>query len=520
MELSEALLTFAPGKNLPLSEAETMSQKATRQNRNDDNGNSYRGILKGISLFGGVKVFEILINLVRGKFVALILGPEGMGVNSIFSTSATTMTQISSLGLNLAIVKETAAAKSSPETLRIIAGVALRLTLLTALAGALLCLLFSSWLSRLSFGTDSYSWQFMLLGAAVALMVANGSRLSLLQGLHEVKRLSKASLVGSVTGLVAGVPLYYFFGLHGIVPAIIILSLSMYIFYTFNLQKSGVRFDAIGISLRGHGPLVRKLLGLGVVLVAGDVILNLCNYLLIIFVREQGSLDTVGLFQASASVTNQMASVVFAAMAMDYFPRLSALADDNASMIQAVNRQTEMITWVLLPLSMILVVAAPLVIQLLFSSKFESAIPLLRLMSVGILLKALSYPMGYITLVKDNRKLYFWMECIFANLLTLTALGGGYLLFGLDGLGWGMIVEQSVILLLYYVVNHRLYGYRPSPEALKAFAAAIPIAMIAVAGCLVDSDLWGNILRQVAAQAAAILAVINLIRLFRKRERE
>lgn len=490
----------------------------TEQKPNEENGNSYRGILKGISLFGGVKVFEILINLVRGKFVALILGPEGMGVNSIFSTSATTLTQISSLGLNLAIVKETAAAKSSPAALEVIAGVALRLTAITALAGAMICVFCSSWLSRLSFGTDSYSWQFMLLGIAVALMVAGGSRLSLLQGLHEIKRLSKASLVGSITGLVAGVPLYYFFGLHGIVPAIIILSLSMYLFYTFNLRKSGVALRVGGISLRGRGAIVKKLLGLGLVLVVGDVMLNICNYLLIIFVREEGGLSTVGLFQASTSVTNQMASVVFAAMAMDYFPRLSAMADDNVAMMQAVNKQTEMITWVLLPISLILVIAAPLVIRLLFSSEFEAAVPLLRLMSIGILLKALSFPMGYITLVKDNRRLYFWMECIFANLLTLLSLGGGYLLFGLDGLGWGMIIEQSVILLLYYTVNRKLYGYRPSREARIAFGVTIILALTALAGSVVSSTLWSNILRQGAAQIAAVIAVVKLTRLLKSKK--
>ena len=44
--------------------------------------NSYRSILKGTSVFGGVQVFQILINMVRGKFVALFLGPDGMGVSA------------------------------------------------------------------------------------------------------------------------------------------------------------------------------------------------------------------------------------------------------------------------------------------------------------------------------------------------------------------------------------------------------------------------------------------------------
>ena len=246
----------------------------------------YRSILKGISLFGGVKVFEILINLIRGKFVALFLGPEGMGVNAIFSNSTTTLSQLSSLGLNLAIAKEVAVRKEDKGKLQEIIEVTLRLTLLTALAGGVVCVLFSAWLSELSFGTDAYRWQFMLLGIAVFLFVSNGSRLAMLQGLHEVKRLSRASLVGSVTGLLAGVPLYWLFGTHGIVPAIIILALSLHIFYTVNLRKSvtGVSFRTFPakLSLKGDTPLVKRLLSLGIILVAGDVIANICNYLLII----------------------------------------------------------------------------------------------------------------------------------------------------------------------------------------------------------------------------------------------
>ncbi|MDE5806551.1 MAG: hypothetical protein K2H76_00415, partial [Muribaculaceae bacterium] len=57
----------------------------TKSKLSEDKENSYRSILKGISIFGGVKIFEIFINLVRGKFVAMFLGPNGMGLSSIFS---------------------------------------------------------------------------------------------------------------------------------------------------------------------------------------------------------------------------------------------------------------------------------------------------------------------------------------------------------------------------------------------------------------------------------------------------
>ena len=62
----------------------------------DSSKNSYRSILKGTSIFGGMQVFLILINLVRGKFVAMFLGPEGMGISSLFNATANTVVKASS----------------------------------------------------------------------------------------------------------------------------------------------------------------------------------------------------------------------------------------------------------------------------------------------------------------------------------------------------------------------------------------------------------------------------------------
>ncbi len=51
----------------------------------------YNHILKYTSIFGGVQGLNILISLVRNKIVALFLGPEGMGLVSLFQTTNSLM---------------------------------------------------------------------------------------------------------------------------------------------------------------------------------------------------------------------------------------------------------------------------------------------------------------------------------------------------------------------------------------------------------------------------------------------
>ena len=51
-----------------------------------DASNSYKNIFKATSLFGGVQIYQILINVIRSKFIALLLGPYGVGIQGLLIT--------------------------------------------------------------------------------------------------------------------------------------------------------------------------------------------------------------------------------------------------------------------------------------------------------------------------------------------------------------------------------------------------------------------------------------------------
>ncbi len=434
--------------------------------------NPYRSILRGLSLFGSVQVLQMLITLVRGKLVAILLGPSGMGISALFTSSSNTLQRFSSLGLNLAIVKETAAKNDDPEALAETLSVARRLITATALMGALLCILFSPLLSRVTFGDGRMTLQFMLLGTAVGLSVAFNGKLSILQGMQEVKLISRASIVGGLTGLFVGVPLYWLFGDEGIVPAMVVYALVMYLFYSVSLSKS-VRLPAVKFIWQSHKPIVKQLIGLGVLLMTNDLIVALVQYLINIYIKSHGSTDAVGLYQAANSITAQYAGIIFTVMAMDYFPRLSKAVGDNAEMRMVVNRQMEITALFIAPAASLLILTAPLVIRLLLTSEFLTITPLMRWMGAGILMRALMVPLGYISFAKGNRKLFFWMEGIGCNLMTLLYSCIFYRFFGLIGLGYALVADNFSCLIVYYIVNNRLYGYTFNSDAARFSLFAI-----------------------------------------------
>ncbi len=435
--------------------------------------NTYRNILKGISLFGSVQMLQILINVTRGKFVAYLLGPSGMGVSSLFASSSLTLQRFSSLGLNLAIVKEVAAASDDRRNLATILSVARRLITFTAVLAALVCVVFSHWLSILTFGDPSMQWQFMLLGIAVGLSVAYTGHLSVLQGFHDVKNISRASLVGGVTGLVAGVPLYYLFGTRGIVPAMIILAATLFIFYRRVLTRPQYSMEREPFSWSRHRPIIKRLLLMGMLLMSNDLLQSLSQYLINIYINSTGSTDAVGLYQAANSVTAQYAGIVFAVMAMDYFPRLSKSVGDNDEMRDVVNRQFIVTALIIGPSSGLLIISSPFLIRVLLSPEFLPVTELMRWMGLGIMFRALMTPLGYISFAKGNKKLFFWMEGVGCNLLTLSLSCGFFHFFGLTGLGYSLVADNALCLIIYYIVNRKLYSFRFSRQSMMMMAMAV-----------------------------------------------
>lgn len=469
-----------------------------------DDENSYGSVLRGMSAFAGVQVFLILAALIRGKFVAMFLGPAGMGVSAIFTNVSNTLSRASSLGLNLAIVREAADSRSNPEHLARVTSVTSAIVRLTALLGAAACALLCIPLSRLSFGTADYAWQFLLLSAAIYLTVEGNARLSVLQGLHETRRVAHASIVGAVTGLLVGVPLYWAFGSRGIVPAMVALQLALYIFYTVNLRKV-VGPIAPCWQLRRHWPLVKRLMMLGIVLLSGDIIGAACEYGVNIFLRISGGTDTVGLYQAAHSLTKQYSGVVFAAMSLDYFPRLTARIARLDEVRAIVSRQLEVVALAITPIACWAIALAPTVIALLLTDSFDGIIPLLRIMSVGIAFRAISFPLGYVTFAKGDRRLYFWMEAVCLNLLYIGSIVVGWHLGSLTGIGWAFVIENAICLAVYVAVNHHCYRINPSRSAWRESLLAVVLVGAAFVGATaVPALMWG---------AAALSTLYSLQRL-------
>ncbi|WP_339792716.1 O-antigen translocase [uncultured Imperialibacter sp.] len=419
---------------------------------------SYRSIFKSTSLFGGVQVFNIIITIIRGKFVAVLLGPAGMGINGLFMTTIQMLQNITNLGLPQSAVRDIASSSNDPGKIAVTYTVFKRWIWFTALLGGSLTFFGAPFLSQYVFQNDSYAWAFRLLSVTFVFGAVSGGIYTLLRGLRRLKALASANVLGSLAGLLVAVPLFYFFGIQGIVPAILATAMANFGIALF-FKNREVKIESANLNYKRTFFQGLDMAKLGISLSASMLMTSGISFVLLTFINRQGSEADVGLYNAGLTITNTYVGLVFTALATDYFPRLAEKINlKTEEWKQVVHQQLELMLLILAPLLVVLILTAPVFIKLLLSEQFLSVIPYLLWAVVGVFLKAPVWVLGYIFIASGNNRVFLVTEAS-AALIQLALNIFFYQQYGLEGLGVALGCSYLLSFCTLLVVMKWIYGF-------------------------------------------------------------
>ena len=438
---------------------------------------SYRQIFKATSIFGGVQFINIIVQVVRSKFIALLLGPTGMGIMGLLTSALSLITSITSFGLGTSAVKDVATAHASDdrEKISFIASVLIRLVWFTGIFGAVLTFAMSPWLSRVSFGNDEYTYAFMWLSFSLLFTQLSSVNLVLMQGMRQLKLLAKANLYGSIVGLLTAIPLYYMLGLKGIVPAIILSSIFVFLFSWLLGRKLGVVSKKV--TFKQVSEEGKDMVRMGFLISLSGLLAIGASFIVRIFIGNLGSVEEVGLYSAGFAIITTYVGLVFNAMATDYYPRLASVADNNQEIRQTVNQQAEIAILILSPILVAFLVYINWIIILLYSTKFVAVNTMIYWAALGMIFKAASWSIAFIFLAKGESKLFFINELI-VNVYMLVLNILGYFYLGLTGLGISFVFSYFMYLLQVYMICNKRFEFSFTKGFFKIFFNQLVLAIL------------------------------------------
>lgn len=412
---------------------------------NDSAKNSYRQVFKATSIFGGVQMFNIAVGLVRSKLAASLIGTAGYGINSLLLAPLGLIGSLTGLGIGFSAIRNISLAHAdgnqdqfgrTVKTFR-------RWVWVTGLLGMLVTIFLAPYLSMSSFGNGDYTWAFIALSVTFFLGAVTSGQTAVLYGTRRIKDTARSTMIGGVLGGLTSIPLYYFYGLQGIVPAIIAASCTSLLLSWYFARRVPVK--NVDVSYRESFHEGISFVRVGFMMTLSGLMGSGVTYGMSAFISHMGGVSEVGLYNSGWSITERYVGMVFAAMAADYYPRLSTFSGDNGKMTETVNQQAEIGILIIGPIMLLYLLTLPILIPLLYTREFLGVIPFTQWVVIGMLLKVVGWSLGFIALAKGESGLYFRLELLGTVVQTLATMGG-YALWGLEGVG-----VAFVILYLFYV---------------------------------------------------------------------
>lgn len=470
---------------------------------------SYRSIFKATSLFGGVQLFQIIIQIIKSKIIAILLGPAGVGVIGLYQSGLQLVQQITNVGLSSSAVRDVSEANGTSDIIRISKTVMVvrRLVWITGLLGLLVMALVSPLLSRTSFGNYDYTFPFIILSVTLLFDQLSAGQKVVLQGLRHLKDLARCSAIGVTAGLLISIPFYYRMRIKGIVPTLLLTSVcSLLVSWWYSRKIKMCKVELTYKDTFAHG---RQMLVMGIAMSISGILSTGGAYITRSYIQYIGGIEEVGLYQAGFVIMTTYVGLVMNAIATDYYPRLSSINKDNEKCRETVCQQGEIGVMILAPLLTVCLAFMPIVLRILYSEEFFAANQFISWACLGMLLRFASWIISFLFVAKAESKLFILNE-IAANVYAIVFNILGYKHWGLSGIGIAFTLSYSFYFLQVYFIAKQRYNFYFSTSFVKCFLIQLLLVVVSLVVALLINDVLQYVLGLLIILVSIIISLREL----------
>jgi PST family polysaccharide transporter len=456
-------------------------------------GSNYSSIFKSSSIYGGVQVVNYVFVLVRTKFIAILLGPSGVGLLGIYTQIIAVASSLASMGISQSGVREISGAANVGDEalLRRRIDLVLKACILSAFLGLLVVAVFSKPLSYWVFGgrDSQLVWNgamaILSLAPVVAITVVSNGQGAVIQGLRRMGDVARQGVISVGMTTVFSIAAFCLLREKAIIPSFYISSLVGLVTAWYYVRKAGYR--VVGVNLHGISQ-AKGMIFVGLAFCWNGVSGMLVQLAIRSEIIRGHGIEANGIFQSAWALSGMFSGFIISAMATDFLPRLTEVCDNSSEANRYINEQTEMGMLMVLPGLVGTISLAPFVLQLLYSSKFLAAATLLPWLGLGVFGQMICWPIGWISGAKGLKRWIITIETV-SNIIRLLLSVAAIRWFGIKGLAISVpILNFFVFLPMTFWMGHRLTGFRWSKQVLRLFGNSCAVVGLVFALSFIP---WG-----------------------------
>lgn len=418
----------------------------------------HKSIFKTSLITGGSQVIIMFINLCKAKIFAIFIGPGGTGLIGLYSTTIDLINSVYNLGVSSSAVKEIALANKNKNKnlLKQILFVYRVIILITGFLGSLTLFIFSDFFSMKDFNNTEHSVEFKILSVIVFVVSLTSGQYGLLQGLRKIKELAFSKTIGAFVGAIISVSIIVVFKREGVIPLLVIGSVATFFVSWYFTNKMGIISKKV--NFRDFKQIAFKLIKIGFAFLISSLTVTFTAYYSRVFISHNFSINELGIYTACWTLSAFYINFILGAMGADFYPRLTEIIDNRSSAIELINQQVEA-GLLMSIIGTVTGVALPwFLLNIFYSTEFVFGATLLQWMTLGMAIKIIVWPLGFVIVTKSKMKLFMAFEIswgiIYLVLLRLFTLKWGYegvgIAFFITYVIYGILVWFSAIILINF----------------------------------------------------------------------
>lgn len=469
---------------------------------------SLKDILKSSIMIGGSQVINIISVLIKNKFIALFLGPSGIGLIGLYITFSMMVTNFIGFGVSSSSPKFIAELSGDIEKQQLFILLTRNFLVITSAITLVVLPLFNHRLVSIPQQYENVIVYILLAGVIFFDNLSAGER-AILQGLRQIRKIAKLQIIAGILVAAFTITIIFYFKERGIVLSLFLSSFITYIIIRgFNLKFTFLNIFSFKKNLT-------ELLGLGFVFLVTTVWGTVVAYLIRFILLKNSGIEAVGIYQSSWGFVTSSFTIVLVALGTDLYPRLASLLNSKVEFNNAINEQVEVAIYLAIPLLIFAYLFSPWLITLLYSSAFLQGVELTRWLIFSCFFQILCWPLSYIIILKGS-KLLFFSTSILWEVIHLPLILICLKHWGIAGIGVSYVLSYIIVAIGSYIICSKYFLFKWSRKLLLLiFFSIVILLLINCLNYLNISKIYFYLLGSVLLVSTTILSVSIFIRILK-----
>lgn len=389
-------------------------------------------------------LLKLIFGFITSKALALFVGANGMAYVGNFRAFLNVLENFSLLGIQNAVVKYVSEYQQDKLKLKSVLATFGILLLTSSITISFFLILGADYLSKQIFNhSEIYSYVFYSIAVVFPLYVFSTFCISVVNGFQEYKNVIYIQIISSGIALIFSVFFIYYYSTIGALVSLIFAPIFVFFVSVFYLKKHIRFWDVLSVDffdfkvVKNLSEYVLMALVSGVI--GSFVLLEIRTDIVAITGLQQA-----GIYEGLQRISSYYLLFVSSIMAIYFYPKLAETNSNSKEIILHYLRT-------IIPLFTIGLVIVyflrKLIIQVLFSSEFETMESLFLWQLIGDVLKATSLIFGTLLIAKKQTKVFIITEIIS---LCIMYFSSNFMLHSI-GIN-GIVMAHTITYFMYLLV--------------------------------------------------------------------